>query len=399
MVRLRCSLVWLLILGLLTVGEALATSTRIQSLGGEGDYFEDDFNVLRWYGSLPGYGDQAVLELGDILLNGSAANEVFHQGAGAHVELGAEGMFGSGALYVSDVTDPFQVPGTLSLLWARAWGAIQPGIAFQWSRVEDTQGEAESFLARKGTNTTLGLALRWDLATRAYLDLGADLIGTRRRITGQADADHSFTQEQELVWQSYSLRGRAFWGVADAVALVPLIDHERQEHLTVPWQLVHLPANRDMYLTRLGLGVNVFPDGDNLLVFSYEYSTTTQNLAFQPNPLGLAHWEGRTQNHRLRLGFESRVTSWLTLRGGARQDIPNLDVTVTVTDGEQNEALVVTAADPDLDLNLGCGLHFGAFDADLVFNEKAPFALGQFLIGTGGERNNNFTSITLKYGF
>ena len=54
---------------------------------------------------------------------------------------------------------------------------------------------------------------------------------------------------------------------------------------------------------------------------------------------------------------------------------------------------------PDLDLNLGCGLHFGAFDADFVFNDNAPFALGQFLIGTGEDRGSNFTSITLKYSF
>jgi hypothetical protein len=315
------------------------------------------------------------------------------------VDLGATQQFGTGALYLSDVTDPFQVPGTVSLLWGKAWGAIQPGIAFQWGMVEDRRAKASDYVARQERNSTLGLALRWDVAARAYLDLAADLIGTWRHYQGQAFLTDSFAQEQGTVWQSYGLRGRAFWGVSDMVALVPVIDYQRRDLLTIPWHIAWFPAAWDAHQTRLGLGVNVFPDGDNLLVFSYEYRTGTDTYDFELNSADLTRWESTFHNHYLRLGFESRVTSWLTLRGGARQSIPNLDVTIYVNDDEQVEDLAVTDEDPELDLNLGCGLHFGAFDADFVFNDNAPFALGQFLIGTGDDRGSNFTSITLKYSF
>ncbi len=49
---------------LLPAADTLATSSRIRSLGGSSGYFEDDHNVLRWFGSLPEYGNLAVVELG-----------------------------------------------------------------------------------------------------------------------------------------------------------------------------------------------------------------------------------------------------------------------------------------------------------------------------------------------
>ena len=74
---------------LICATEAVATSSRIRSLGGSGGYFEDDNNVLRWYGSLPEYGNLAVVELGTFDLDADNYEPwdglVSGQGGGFHV--------------------------------------------------------------------------------------------------------------------------------------------------------------------------------------------------------------------------------------------------------------------------------------------------------------------------
>ena len=379
---------------------AHATSTRIQSLGGDGDYFEDDFNVLRWYGSLPAYGDLAVLELGDIFLNGAIESEVFHQGAGIHAHLDSAQRWGTAALYVSDITDPYQVPGTLSFLWSRRFGLVQAGFSYQWARVDYEQilddGVATTW---QETNATVGLGLRFDLADRAYLDLAGDWIGTARAYERRHGLDAFPYVEQEGVWQSYTLRSRAFWGVTETVALVPLVDHWHHEHLDLSRFEFTVPAELDSRQTRLGLGVDVFPDSDNMLVLSYEYRFGDATNTVLLNQSDLLRWECDSHSHHLRLGFESRLTSWLTLRGGAMQVLPKLEVKAFYTDGQEEGQIVENSEKPRLDLNLGLGLHFGAFDADFVFHDDAPFSLGQLLLGAGYQRTSNFTSITLRYAF
>ena len=48
---------------------------------------------------------------------------------------------------------------------------------------------------------------------------------------------------------------------------------------------------------------------------------------------------------------------------------------------------------------LGLGLHFGPFDADLVFNDTTPFGLGYLLTGGQDGQDTGFSSITLGYRF
>ncbi len=399
MPRLRRLLVSAIAGWVFTASVVHATSTRIQSLGGDGDYFEDDFNVLRWCGSLPGYGDLAVLELGNIFLNSTAQSEVFHQGAGIHAHLDRAQRWGTTALYVSDVADPYQLPATISLMWSHYLGPVQAGISYQWARVDDTSDPTEGAITRQETNATLGLGLRFDLADRAYLDLAGDWIGTARAYERRLGPDAFPYVEQEGMWQSYAFRGRAFWGVTETVALVPLVDHWHHEHLDLSVRESAVPTELDARQTRLGLGCNVFPDSDNMLVMSYEYRFGAGTRAALPNSNDLTRSESEAHSHHLRLGIESRLTSWLTLRGGAQQVLPEVEVTAFAAGDAEAGEIVGRSEEPQLDLNLGLGLHFGAFDADFVFNEDAPFALGQILIGTGDQRDSNFTSITLRYGF
>jgi hypothetical protein len=135
-----------------------------------------------------------------------------------------------------------------------------------------------------------------------------------------------------------------------------------------------------------------------MLLFSYEYRQGKEKFAAHENPLDLLGLENTFHEHQLRLGLESRVLSWLTLRGGARQVIPDLNFTAVYDNSGAEDQTVGGFEDPQLDLNLGLGFHFGAFDADFAFNDIAPFSLGYFITG-GSEGDHNFTSITLQYVF
>jgi hypothetical protein len=395
----RTSLATLVVICLLlAAGWAGATSTRILSLGGDGDYFEDSFNVLRWYGSLPGYGDLAVLELGDFFRDRSGERQVVHQGAGVHAHLDSNQRWGTGAFYVSDISDPYQVPGTLSLLWSRRFASIQGGLSYQWTLLDDSVFDSGAMYRAKESNSSLGIALRFDLAERLYVDLAGDWIGTWRQYHGSYQDMDPFADEERNVWQSYDLRGRAFWGVTEKVALVPVVVYQVRSHLTF-LDLLSVPADLDGHQMRLGLGLNLFPDSDNMLVFSYEYRFGEENFDAKDNPFDLIRLKNEFHSHRLRLGLESRLTSWLILRGGAVQVMPDLNSMAHFQGLDGPETIEAGSEDPQLDLNLGLGLQFGAFDADLVFNDDAPFALGHFLTGGGEDRSSNFTSITLQYNF
>ena len=81
----------------------VATTGRIQALGGNGTFFEDEANVLRWYGSLGDYPDLAVLESGGFNLDSGYHNQDMEllsgPGGGVHHSLGEEGRWGTAALY------------------------------------------------------------------------------------------------------------------------------------------------------------------------------------------------------------------------------------------------------------------------------------------------------------
>ena len=399
MARLRCFLAALVFGIVLVSGVAKATSTRILSLGGLSDYFEDDFNILLWYGSLPDYGNLAVLELGDFYFSRDDAdpNQVIRQGAGVHANFDRAQKWGTAALYLSDVTDPDQIPGTLNLMWARRFGPIQAGLSFQWTLLDELfLADGDSFRSKE-SNSKLGLGLRWDLAERVYTDLAADAVGTWRQYEVQEAGIVIYDEEQRNSWDSYNLRGRLFWGVAEKVALVPVFTYQRRDHLT-SLTSTNIPADLDAHETHLGLGVDVFPNSDNMLLFSYEYRTGKERFDIRDNPFDLHQLENKFHEHNLRLGLESRVISWLTLRGGALQVIPDMNFKAVYLDSGTEDSVTGGFEDPQLDLNLGIGLHFGAFDADFAFNDNAPFSLGYFLTG-GGEGDHNFTSITLQYIF
>jgi hypothetical protein len=380
-----------------------ATSSRILSLGGDGDYFEDEHNVLRWFGSLSDYRDIVVVELGDIQ-NGEATAEqdAVSQGAGLHYGLDGRGVWGTVAVYVSDARRGGRAPGDFALLWSRRWGRLQAGFYYSYygtTRIEYTSGPGT--VEPNYMDQTLGLGVRAELQERFYFDLAGEWMNTDREyFIGEA---HDL--QAENAWDSFAIRVRGFYGVTDRVALVPLLSHRKSDHLSFAESLDQV-GDWDARTSRLGVGVSVFPDSDHMLLGSWEYRWLKEDHAGRPVPAAEAWLSERCgDGHILRLGMESRLASWLSLRAGARQVVleerHRLDRigSAMPANGKAPDVRDSVRKDPELDLAVGLALHLGSFAADFVFNDDAPFSFGYLFTGAGQTESHTFTSITLSYTF
>jgi hypothetical protein len=383
------------------VDSAQATTSRLRSLGGQADYLEDDANVRRWYGSLIDYPGLAILELGDWRhdAGGSLASRVSRQGGGLHVPFDRAGKWGLGAIYFGEEMPAPDRGGWIQLLAARRFGKLAVGGSFLGSSASDADSTHDPGLLDGTSNFVheLGLGLRWDLAYGVYLDLAAH----RRHVSvDYFHREHGIAIKGAHGWDSFGVRGRLFQGLTDELAAVYRLEWVRDLRLLVDDDLADL-ARQDADIFAAGAGLNYLPDADNLLVFSVDYRRS-EDIRRPRNPFFATFDRSERDWWRLdvRCGVESRLLPWLTLRAAAsyRRTLDELTLTRRWTEDflEWQYEYRVTVDTPVV---VGLGLHFGAFDADLVVNDTAPFGLGYLLTGASDQQRAGLSSITLTYRF
>ncbi len=342
---------------------AQATNSRVSSLGGGGDYFEDDSNVLRWYGSLVDYPNQAVLESGNFtILDGywhSSTEKHSGPGLGAHLALGQDGRFGTAAFFYNDSdedrTTAIQqdhLRDNLSFLYALDLGPLTAAVTYRHGALTTEVMDSTTELSID----TFGTGLRMDLGSSAYLDLAAEI----RKVHETRNWDPGFEENDDNGLLAF--RARAFVGLGPRLALVPLaeiIDEDRQggsiSRYTISNQLL-----------RMGLGLNYFPDTDHLLLLSAEYSDYSEASDFSYVTV-TDNWSTLI----VKAGFESRMLSWLTTRGS----LGFVDYSISrdiEPDGNPDGGDGFDG--PILRVNLGASIHLGPVDLDFAFWEKHPQA-------------------------
>jgi hypothetical protein len=381
------------------------TTTRLAALGGAGDYLEDVSNVLRWYGSLCDYRDAVIIDLG-VLEGGEEASlrAAARQGAGLHYGLDRGGTWGTIAVYVHDAADTSRTPGDLELLWSRSWGKVQTGFFYSSYGRTRLAGASGDKVEPNLWDQTLGLGLRLNVSTKLYLDGAGEWTRTDRQYIWPASQQRA--SWSEAAWKSFALRVRAFWGMGESVAFVPVATHRKDDHLD-SWRQGLVLGERDERATTLGGAVSVFPDSDNMLFGAWEYRWLKRDRAgVTPPSASPSTSELTSDGYVLRLGMESRVCSWLTFRAGARQTVlterrssSELKTSNRVVAGVAGGEGSIEIKEPTLDLAVGLALHFGALSADFVFNDDAPFSFGHFLTGAGEGESHTFSSISLSYTF
>jgi len=351
------------------VPSSMATTSRVSSLGGGGDYFEDDSNVGRWFGSLADYPNQVILESGNFNISDGYWYETGWKRSGpgftSHLNLGQDGRFGTAAFAFHDQDETsrssvyrLHLHNNLSFLYSLDLGPLTAGISYRHS---DASAEKFNSGFELPVNA-FGAGLRMDLGESAYLDLAGDvLVLDEDQFGDSGPKEHGANN-------CYGFRGRAFIGLGPRMAVVPLVEVVHQE--------LQQAASPDEFfsdeLQRFGIGLNYFPDTDHLLLLNAEYTDGrkayyTPLVTLSDNRAALS-WKA---------GFESRVLSWLTTRGS-----------ICYYDHELE--------DPIMRLNLGASIHLGPVDLDFSFADLDPEANIQTpdLL-----QNKHWLSITARYLF
>jgi len=144
------------------------------------------------------------------------------------------------------------------------------------------------------------------------------------------------------------------------MALVPMMEFIHED-LRQAFAASGIHHNR---LQRYGIGLNYFPDTDHLLLFNAEYVDGSENLQISDMSL-TKDWTALI----LKVGFETRVLSWLTTRGSV--GFVDYDVNTDLEGGllmPYNGFL----EDPIFRVNLGASIHLGPADLDFAFGERYP---------------------------
>ncbi len=378
---------------------ALATTSRVRSLGAQADYFEDDSNVFRWYGSLVDYPQLAVLELGEWNhdTSGDLDDRVTGSGGAVHFRFDEQGRWGTAAMAFGDDMPEPDPGGWIRLVWARRFGPVSLGATFRGTSYSSaSNGPNQALDGNSRFLHNLGLGARVDLSDAVYLDLAAEIQDSEVDFYDRAN---NVAIEDDGGWDSFGVRGRVFHALTDHAAAVYRLAWFRDIRPIVDAELDHL-AYLDGDLFHGGVGFNLLLDADNLVLLAAD---STRPEADRPARWPIyANWDtARREWWQLdvRVAVESRLRSWLTLRGAASYrrstDESNL---VDGWSGDYVEQAYFYDVGVDTPVSLGLGLHFGQFDADFLFNATAPFSLGNALVGGEGD-DASFSSITLSYGF
>jgi hypothetical protein len=374
------------------VAPALATDARVRSLGGLADGFEDDSNALRWPGSLIDYAGQAALGLSE------AADGRAHTFGNANVGFDQAGRWGVLGLAFADRLREGERGGYFAAGYAHRLGPVNAAVTFRgttYGTAANPAGEAE-FRGDARYLHSWGLGARADLGQHAYVDAAAEIV----RSELEYDDDAIGISVHELSSDSHAWRLRGFVRASEQVVVVPHLAYEHDVRPTVSDALGGV-ADLSGWNLLAGLGVNALLDPDNLVVVSLDYLDLERDWAARyPDPTSFdSGWRDIWQI-AVRVGVESRVQPWLTLRAGAvyrrLTDEWYLSETLSpgITDYDYRWNVAVSVP-----LTAGIGVHVGDFDGDFVVHDGGLLASEELAAGLEEINTGVVTAATLQYSF
>ncbi|MEN8006309.1 MAG: hypothetical protein ABFS42_04805 [Candidatus Krumholzibacteriota bacterium] len=385
-----------------------ASSTRIGSLGGSGGFFEDHHNVLRWYGSLGDYPDLVIIETGHFDLSDGYDDDwgrtVSGPGGGVHARFDKNGRWGTGGLFfhgLADDSDPGSLHdgyrgGSVTALYARDIAGLSVGFMFRHTADTDFQSAAPSpdpvERTFEQTRNDFGFGLRMDISPQAYLDLAGEIRHLRNRAFGSDPADPDWDTSDLDSWNNQGLRARAFIGLNDRLALAPLVEYVHEDFTGTSHaggDLVGETSGNRGHLFRVGAGLNLFVDADNLLLFSTEHVTGRVDHTIRDLDGDSSYsWREDYGVLLLRLAFETRLAHWVTARASAGYEH---------VDNQGDNRFPETGE--HIPLGLGLGLHLGSLSVDLGLTDREPRGLSRYSAALTAADSSTWLAITLGYGF
>jgi hypothetical protein len=387
--RLTCATLLCVVLA----APAGATISRVRSLGGSGDDFEDDSNVLRWPGSLVDYTGVAALDLGTWNLDTDGRST----GRGGHLfaSLGRAGCLG--LAFADELPEP-DPGGYFSAIFAHSFGPLTPAVSFRGSTYgagRDDLGDRQ-FAGQTSYLHNWGGGLRWDAGDGLYLDAAAEWIRAEIEFADES----SGRRNHELSSESYAARVRAFARLNDRLILVPRFEYTHDVRPVVGDPLGDI-ADFGSWRVRAGTAFNVLLDPDNLLIASAEYFRNNRDWQARD-----WEWAAADDGWRdawyfaVRFGVESRLLPWLSARAGAAYRRQTDEWTLREhLSGNEVDFIYNWNVEVDVPVSVGLGAHLGGFDCDLDLSEGAPLGDRYLPAGVAPIEKATRASLTLRYEF
>lgn len=397
---LRILLVSLLVIAAAT---AAATTARVRTLGGVHDLLEDDTSVLRWPGALIDYTELATLELGDWAhsVEGAALDDLASRGGAVHVPIPPDylGVTAAGLRYGEDLTAP-DAGGWIQLMLALPLGPLDLGLAFRATSSSAASDGADQPLTgdSKFLHAVL-LGARWDVSDATYVDLALEAMDSEIDYY-RRDLQTPIVAEDLKTDDSWGVRARGFHRLSDTVTWVGRLAWFRDRRPLVDAFFDDLVDYEGDHFQG-GFGFHLTPDPDNLIVITGDYRRLEDERRARHR--FVAAWEtGWREWWRIdaRVGIESRVAPWLTLRASAtyRRHVDDARYAYRWSESYTERAYDYTVR-VDTPVTVGVGLHLGRFDLDIVANATAPMEIGHTTAGFLDGNHANLTGATLRYGW
>ncbi|MEZ4388101.1 MAG: hypothetical protein R3D98_11095 [Candidatus Krumholzibacteriia bacterium] len=392
-----------LALSLLVAAAVQASQPRVRALGDGADYFEDDTAPLSWFAALIDYPDQLNLDFGDYDHDGHGSlNERLRGGGGGvTLRLDAAGRWGVLGLYAQEDLPAGAPGGAITLLGARRFGRLGLGLRAMLTSHFDGENSTEAWDRGESLYIhSFGAGARWDASDRLYGDLALEIVNTK----SDAAEQELWSLPASSVWTGFAARTRWFWAASESVVLVPLADHRRDDRPVLSAGL-QAPADQHAWQSSLGLGVNLLRDPDNLIVISGEWRWGTeeherlrgQSTAWEYDASDLDYHEIHA-----RAGLESRVSPWLTVRGSLqylRLQREQASVRGELVDDDPDRRTEDRTIRVRTPITLGCSLHGGPFQVDLVFNGQWVQVPGTIPFTARPLQTGTYSGLSLRYLF
>lgn len=384
----------------LLAGSSLATQPRITALGGAGDYFEDDTNALRWYGSLGDYDNAVTLDFGHFNIykgyHDNRENTLSGPSFGARHNLGGnKGTFAATWFAREDDTPTPTLyrnyrEEAFSLMYSRLVGEVQLGLIFQNSPEKEKDPASSDWAFFKTRGQLWGLGARWDISPSVYIDLAADLRTSTETYFWPENPPHSTYGEMESE-RCLNFKGRLFKQLGQRTALVPVVEYLAEER-PVPQPTHGYEQYFDGDYLRLGCGLNFFPDTDRFIFIAGQWENG--NIHYRADDIIMEEsWTTDWNTYSLKVGWETRTLPWMTMRS-------SVGYTLNRAEGERptRRALIMEDYD-ELTYTLGAGFQLPGWDLDAALTSDEPRPVfGEW----GPERikySRTWLSVSLRYSY
>jgi hypothetical protein len=427
---------------------SFATTSRVRSLAGTGDYMSDDSNAMRWYSVLPMYANQVNVEVGTTGNTPDGFSDTYFIDDGGtrafsvNYACGEDGKWGTYRLSLNENT--LDSPG----LWStnmlfmtmlpgsafRAFGASVPSALPATAPLNkwDVGGGWEI-----GDNASVGVSLTrssWNYedpdvsVNQSFTSVGIggtwsnneDMTLDGTFTWGMANGDANFatspvggTDPYTAEWDSKNaieIAGRMFWDWKDDVTLVPVASFassnysltDNQDNATVGY--VDVPGTGDkMKDFKAGVGLNMDVNTDNMLIVAAEFRYLKWEYS-NADTVGAAISELTARMlPTIRMALETKVTSWMTTRVGAAKHLGEVKEKDVNGDEYKAEPGVPGLDMSSFDWTLGVGFDVAEWTVDLELDSGAPFSTFYWVTGYSYYDTNSYygpvTRISGVYNF